>query len=225
MDFEGTQIEGEMIELGALKCLVDENGVPGKPKEGIRFLVKPKNKVGPIVHELTGLSDMKLAKEGIPFAEAMKRFKTYIGGDDDKYIYVAYGNNDLRILEKSARYHPDCDIEFLRTIRKNFFDFSAFFYRYIRDEQGNYYSLANAMKHLGVASEGHFHDAYDDAYNLYLLYRTFAQNPPILKQEYERTIVNSNKVAGPIAKVMRKIMKEGSATREDFEDYVEEALK
>ena len=95
------QIRGEIIQIGAVRMLAD-----GTVADEFQVLVCPKyyKKLNSRVSKLTGLRDARLREEGLPFPEAMRRFRDWIGGE---CIFLTWGFDDITILEDNILLHDD----------------------------------------------------------------------------------------------------------------------
>lgn len=224
MDFEGTQIEGQMIALGAFKCDLYGDGTTKKRYPGITTLVKSKDRVGYYVRQLTGITDWDLSHKGVAFSAAIEQLRRYVGPNPEDYIYCCYGNNDLRIINQSYLIDTDADLEFLRLIKRNFLDYASFLKRFVSDEHNNTISLGNALKMFGVNFVGVAHKPLDDAHNLMLLYDAVLNNHDILMRQFELTLTKSHSMPTPIRKLMDELEKKGQVNKEDFERFIKEAI-
>ncbi len=224
LDLEATQREADMIELGALLSDLDENGIPRSFKQGLRLYVKPSHRVGEVVKRLTGIDDSLVCSKGVPFAEAIETLKSYVGRRAPDCVFVAYGGGDMHILEQSYSFHEDADVHFIRLIKKNYLDFSAFLSRYVKDENGNCLSLKKALDLFGIAFPGRAHDGLDDARGLALLYEAFSKNPPVLFSEYQKSLAHSHKLPEPIRRTFDKLLREGSVDVDDYLLAIKESL-
>lgn len=95
------QIHGEIIQIGAVRLL--DNGTVA---DEFQVLVRPKyyKKLNSRVSKLTGLRDARLREEGLPFPEALKRFRDWIGGE---CIFLTWGFDDITVLEDNILLHDD----------------------------------------------------------------------------------------------------------------------
>ena len=75
IDLEGTQFSHEMIAIGAVKVDLHKDCSVKKIHKGYYTLVLPKNKIGRVVTDLTGLTDAEVKKDGIRFRAAIQNFK------------------------------------------------------------------------------------------------------------------------------------------------------
>lgn len=79
-----------------------------------------------------------LSEEGLLFKEAIIKLEKYCRADANTK-YVSYGNFDMRLLHQSATINNLNDDKFIRSIYKNYFDFSAILIRYVQGKKvGNY---------------------------------------------------------------------------------------
>lgn len=224
-DLEGTQFSHEVIEIGAYSVLLHEDLTVKRVHKPFNCYVKAKNHVGKVVTDLTGITDDKLKKEGLLFPEAISRFHQYMAKYEKKCVFVAFGNQDIKIIENSVYLNGDAGKNFARLIKQNYFDFSAFISNYIKDENGNALSLKNYLKLFKVIFEGQAHDASSDAYNLIELYKAFLREKDLVRNEYEKTLIRARRLPAPIAMMMNRLQEGLTITPADFDRAVEESLK
>ena len=146
LDFEGTQYSHEMIALGAVLATLDRKGNIKRLKPSLKLYVKPKNKVGAYVTNLTGITDEKLKKDGVTFYKALSELRNYCGSAFKKCSFMTFGNHDMRILNQSVAHNLDLNKEVISQFHKNYIDFTVLIGEFIRDDNGNPYSLVNYCK-------------------------------------------------------------------------------
>ena len=90
-------IRGEIIQIGAVR-ITDGQSVADE----FQVLIKPKyyRRLNSRVSKLTGIKDAQLRDSGIPFPEAMKRFRQWCGED---VIFLTWGFDDIGILRENLR--------------------------------------------------------------------------------------------------------------------------
>ncbi len=224
-DLEGTQFSHEMIEIGAYSVLLHDDLTVKNINPPFKCYVKSQEQVGKIVTELTGITDKKLHDEGLLFPKAFSEFERYVRKYEDRCTFIAFGNQDIKIIQNSVYLNGNASISFSRIIKKNYLDFSSFISSYIKDEKGNPYSLTNYLKIFGVPFAGHAHDAASDAYNLIELYKAFLSKKEIVREEYEKTLSRISHLPKPIQAVMNKLQSGESVSPEFFDKAVEDSLK
>ena len=225
IDLEGTQMTHEMIEVGAYKVLLKEDLTVKKVFKPYHAYVLSKHRVGPIVTKLTGITDLKLKKEGIPFRLVLQQLKKYLGKDFDDCLLVSYGSQDAHIILASSENNMDASTDMARSLARRFFDYSEFLGHYLRSEQGNILSLTNALKAFDIEFEGTQHNAQADAYNLFLLFKAFVEHPEKVHSHYKDAIVRLGHMPSPVAKVIRRLSEGKTVTPEDWDALTLEALK
>lgn len=225
LDFEGTQFTHEMIAVGAVLVTLRSNGTIKRIKTPIKRLVKPKNKIGHIVEQLTGLDDVMVAKEGVSFRKALEDIKKYGGLTFKKCCFVAFGNHDLTILNQSIAYNMDYPKEICSMIQKNYIDFASFMNEFIRDDKNNPLSLVHACELFNVPLAGENHDPSVDALNLAHLYDAFLKNKMIVKQKYMTVLPRINHFPEPVVSILNKLNKGENVTPKDYDDYIREYLE
>ena len=225
IDLEGTQVTHEMIEIGAYKVLLKPDFTVKKVFKPYHAYVLAKHRVGPIVTKLTGITDFKLKKEGIPFRLVQQQIQKYLGKDYKDALLVSYGTQDAHIILSSAENNMDASTEEARFLARHFFDLAEFVARFVRDDNGNLYSLSNILKIYGVEFEGTAHNAQADAYNLLLLYKAFIEHPEITAHEYKKTLSRFNHAPLPVLRVVQALNRGESVTPETWDRLIEESLK
>ena len=225
IDLEGTQISHEMIEIGAYKVYLKDDLTIKKTFKPLRYFVKAKGKVGPVVTKLTGITDLQLKKEGITFREAQQKLRKYVGRDWEKCLFVSYGNQDGKIFLSSGERNMDASMPEARFVAHHMFDLCEFIARYARPDNDGVYSLTNCLKTFEVEFEGHAHDALVDAYNLMLLYSAFLDRKDILAREYKKKIAALRHLPLPIRYVCQELSQGNSVTPEEYDALVEKSLE
>ena len=225
IDLEGTQITHEMIEIGAYKDILKDDLTPKKVFKPYHAYVLAKHRVGPIVTKLTGITDMKLKKEGIPFRAVLDGLKKYLGKDHDQALLVSYGAQDAHIILASSENNMDASTDEARFLARHFFDLGDFAARFVRDDAGNMLSLTNALKMFEVPFEGTAHCALDDAYNLFLLYKALLERRDILKNRYKDVLGKQHHLPTPIRTVVNMLTSGETITPEVWDRLVEDSLK
>lgn len=225
LDLEGTQFSHEMIEIGAYKCTLKSDGHFKKIMPGFKSYVRAKEHIGHFVTELTGITEQKLKEEGLPLRVVLQSFKEYVGRDWEKTLFVTFGSHDKKIISESIMHNLDADKNLTSHMIHSNWDFSDWLSRYIRDANGNTYSLTNFLKRFGVEFEGKAHDALVDAYNLAMLYQAVLDHPDILSQEFKSTLVLKNShYPLPIRNLIAKLNRGESVTPEDFDAEIKDFL-
>ena len=125
----------------------------------------------------------------------------------------------------SSENNMDASTEEARFVARHFFDLAAFIGQFVRADDGNIYSLTNALKLYGIEFEGTAHSALADAYNLLLLYQGFLANQEVTLRNYMKLLGNTGHLPGPVASVIRALTKGDTVTPEDFRKAAEESLK
>ena len=225
VDLEGTQTTHEMIEIGAYKVILRDDLTVKKIFKPYHAYVLAKHRVGPIVTKLTGITDLKLKKDGIPFRSVQQQLKKYLGKDYNRCLLVSYGSQDAHIILSSAENNMDASTDEARFLSRHFFDLAEFIARYVRDDNGNLYSLTNALKIYGVSFEGTAHSALADAYNLLLLYKAFVEHPEITAGEYKKLLAHYSHGPLPVLRMVQAINRGETVSPQDWDRLIFEALK
>ena len=147
------KIRGEVIQIGAVR-LTDRQIVGDE----FQVLIKPKlyRKLNKKVSSLTGIKDAQLAQYGVPFPEAMERFREWCGED---CVFLTWGFDDIGILKENMALHG---------INGDWVDrwYNAqMIYNAQTDGATAQKALKTAMQMSGVEASRPAHDALGDAYH------------------------------------------------------------
>lgn len=225
LDLEGTQYSHEIIEIGAIKTYINPDCTIRRQFKEFHSFIKPKEKVGKYVTELTGITDEQLTKEGIPFPQAINAFKKYLGKDFKGCLFLTYGSSDAAMFHYSILANKDYEGTDAKWIAKRCFDFSSFLKTYITSQNGECLSLVNILNVFNSPFEGHHHGAVADAKNLQILYKLFLSHPEIVEAEYKKTLSRKNNYPGPVQKVMNALRAGKTVTPELYDEIIKETLK
>lgn len=147
------EIHGEIIQIGAVR--VTESG---RVADEFQVLVRPKyfRKLNSRVSKLTGLRDATLREQGLPFLEAIARFREWIGG---KCIFLTWGFDDIRILQDNLLlYDEEPDWLF------HWYNVQMMFNAQTGSGSSQK-ALSRAMELMGIKPSRPAHDALGDAYH------------------------------------------------------------
>ena len=86
-------IRGEIVQIGAVRVREDQQ-LAGE----FQILIRPKyfKKMNSKISKLTGIKDARLRAEGVPFPEAMARFRAWCGED---CVFLTWGFDDIAVLK------------------------------------------------------------------------------------------------------------------------------
>lgn len=225
LDLEGTQFSHEIIALGAVKAIINEDGTLKKIYPGFKLYITAKNSVGKVVEEMTGITDSFLKTSGISFDEALPQFKKYVGSNFSKTKFVVFGTHDLRILRQSLIYTPEADHNLVKTIIKNNLDLNALISEFIKDENNNTLSLVNLCKFFNIPPLEPAHDPLNDALMLSYLYSAMLKEKELIKESYTNVILNAKGVPNPVRRLIHKLRSGESVTKDDLMTFVEEEIE
>ena len=93
-------IRGEIIQIGAVR-VSEEQFV----QDEFQIMVKPKyyRHLNRRVSKLTGIKEARLRDEGVPFPEAIEKFREWCGDD---VVFLTWGFDDIGILRENLRLFP-----------------------------------------------------------------------------------------------------------------------
>lgn len=224
LDFEGTQFSHEMIAIGAVLATLDRKGCIKREKEAFKIYVRPKNKVGNYVVNLTHITDELLAKEGVSFYKAMNALRNYLGSAFKKCSFMTFGNHDYRIISQSVSYNLDTPKDIVSQIQHNYIDFNVVISEFSRDEHNNPYSLLNYCKIFNVPEVGEAHDPSYDAINLAHLYNAFVSSPDIVLNEYLKLLSKPHHLPLPIEEAVKALATGQDYTAEEFKEVAKKYI-
>lgn len=224
LDFEGTQFSHEMIAVGCVKVQLHRDMTVKRFYPGYHSYVIAKNRVGRIITDLTGISE-SMMKSGQPFRVVLNEIKTYLGRDYEKCLFVTFGSHDITILNSSLQHNLDAPREIGRAIARRHLDFDEFISQYVRDENGNTYSLVNMLKIFNVDFKGTPHDPLADALNLAYLYDAIAKDKTVLAEEYAKVLARGRHLPLPLQLLVQKLNAGKAVTPDDFHAYIKKAIE
>lgn len=224
-DLEATQESKEVIAIGAIKVNLDaKNFIKSKDKTGFKKYVLSNGPIGKYVENLTHINQDYLNKNGIKYTEMLDKLEKYIGKNIDDFLFVSYGNFDIKLLYFELEKTNNYKIDFIKKISKNYLDFSEFVSKFIKDNNGNKCSLIEAIVNLNGTPYKNEHDPLIDTKNLILLFDLFSKNKSIIAFEYKKVLSNYGKYPRPIANIIKKLNANQNVTPTDFEQYINDEL-
>ena len=151
------QIRGEIIQIGAVRVTEDEQVL-----DEFQVLVKPKfyRSLNRRVSKLTGIKESRLKAEGIPFAEAIERFRAWCGED---IVFLTWGFDDITILRENLQLHQ-LSWDWVDRWYNVQMMFNA-----QTDGSTSQKALKTAMEIFGIEATRPAHDALGDAYHTALI--------------------------------------------------------
>ena len=225
VDFEGTQLEHEIIAIGAVIASVDDQGHIVAPYKEIKLMVKPKHKVGKVITNLTGITDSMLV-DADSFDLAINKLKDFLledGESIENTKFVCFGEQDRLMMKVSAYLTNTYDtISFFKLFSHNYIDFSAFLTKYITDKNGAKLSLVNFLHFFDENTHGVSHDPLNDAYDLLTLYKCFYTKVDYVKKGYADTLLKQMPVPSILKPSVNKILKGRNVKHSDFLKDVDE---
>ncbi len=150
-------IRGEIIQIGAI--MMNEEQIL---EDEFQILIKPKyfRRLNRRVSKLTGIKENQLRDEGVPFPEAMERFRSWCGED---IIFLTWGFDDISILRENLQLHG-LDAAWIEHWYNAQMIFNA-----QTDGSNSQKALKTAMEIFGIEPSLPAHDALGDAYHTALI--------------------------------------------------------
>lgn len=151
------QIRGEIIQIGAVR-LTEDSSVTDE----FQVMVKPKfyRHLNRRVSKLTGIKETRLRDEGIPFPEAVERFRQWCG---ENIVFLTWGFDDIGILRENLRLYA---LEEGWTER---WYNAQMVFNAQTDGSNSQKALKTAMEIFGIEASRPAHDALGDAYHTALI--------------------------------------------------------
>ena len=151
------QIRGEIIQIGAVR--VTENR---QVADEFQVLIKPKyyRRLNRRVSKLTGIKESQLREEGLPFPEAMERFRSWCGED---ITFLTWGFDDITILRENLQLFALEDGWISRWYN------AQMIFNAQTDGSNAQKALKTAMEIFGIEATRPAHDALGDAYHTALI--------------------------------------------------------
>ena len=151
------QIRGEIIQIGAVRLTES-----GQVADEFQIMIKPKyyRHLNRRVSKLTGIKESRLREEGVPFPEAMERFKSWCGED---IIFLTWGFDDIGILRENMQLFN------LPTDWTGRWYNAQMIFNAQTDGSNAQKALKTAMEIFGIEATRPAHDALGDAYHTALI--------------------------------------------------------
>ena len=150
-------IRGEIIQIGAVRVTEDQ-----QVADEFQVLIKSKyyRRLNRRVSKLTGIKESQLREEGIPFPEAMDRFRSWCGED---IIILTWGFDDITILRENLRLYGLDEAWTSRWYN------AQMIFNAQTDGSNAQKALKTAMEIFGIEATRPAHDALGDAYHTALI--------------------------------------------------------
>ena len=155
---------GETISIGAVKYNINTEEI-----QDFYSVIRPtfNNIMSAKILELT-----KLLQDEVNGAKSFK--EVFLDVDrwvnEEKCIFISWGSDDIRVL-LGDNDRNGYNLDIINTIKINFIDFQSE-YGY-RRKSSQAISLKNALAQYNIEFEGCQHNALDDAYNLFRVYKQY----------------------------------------------------
>lgn len=155
---------GETISIGAIKFNMNTLEI-----DEFYSVIRPtfNNIMSSKIIELTNLlqEEVNGAKS---FKEVLLSLEDWI--KTDKCIFISWGPDDIRVLIGDND-RNEYNLDIINTIKTNFIDFQSEYGLHRESKQA--ISLKNALGYYNIEFKGSQHNALDDAYNLFRVYKEY----------------------------------------------------
>ena len=150
------QIRGEIIQIGAVRIR------DGEVADEFQIMIRPKyyRHLNRRVSKLTGIKEARLKAEGIPFPEAMEKFRGWCG---DQIVFLTWGFDDIAILRENLQLFG------LDTDWTNRWYNAQMIFNAQTDGSNAQKALKTAMEIFGIEPSRPAHDALGDAFHTALI--------------------------------------------------------
>jgi len=218
LDLEGTQFSHEIIAIGAVKVSVNEKGNIINIEKAKKFkqYVKPLGQIGKFVSNMTSITEDILREQGVTLEQTFKDFKDFVRKPFNECAFIVFGSNDVKMIVDSISYSKPVNDEIGYNICKNSIDYLAFCSQYIKDDNGNNYSLVNYLKVFNIEPYGVSHDPLNDSIDLMNLYNALDTQKDILLNEYIKVLQKQRLFPAPIKKIINDLIEGKNVTADDF---------
>ena len=150
-------IRGEIIQIGAVRVSEDQ-----KVADEFQIMIKPKyyRHLNRRVSKLTGIKESRLREEGVPYPEAMERFRQWCGED---IVFLTWGFDDIAILRENLRLYG------LNEDWTEKWYNAQMIFNAQTDGSSSQKALKTAMEIFEIEATRPAHDALGDAYHTALI--------------------------------------------------------
>lgn len=157
----------EAISIGAVKYNLKDESI-----DKFHSFIKPRNNIilSRFCMELTNITQDQIDRAE-DFKTVMVDFGNWIG--QEKSIFVSWGPADITVVKNDNK-RNGFRLQIVNQMRKNYIDFQKeFSSKYSKSH--NVMSLTNALLVFNKEFEGIKHNALDDAYNLFRVYKHYKE--------------------------------------------------
>lgn len=149
---QGEQVS-EIIEIGA--CML--NMSTGLPERKASYLIRPRlSTISKFCTELTTITPELIKQEGIPFPDAINKFKKEFG--PSQRTWASWGYYDKAEIERECRRHS---IKY--PMGRNHINAKNLYA--LKHGLNKELGMVKALEHAGIKLEGTHHRGADDAWN------------------------------------------------------------
>lgn len=150
-------LRGEIVQIGAVRLLEDQ-----RIADEFQILIQPKyfKKMNRKVSSLTGIKDSILRAQGVPFVEAIARFRAWCGED---CVFLTWGFDDIVILKENLSLYALND-----NWPEQWYNAQLIFNAQT-DGGTSQRALKTAMELMNITPSRPAHDALGDAYHTALI--------------------------------------------------------
>lgn len=217
-DFESTGFSHQAIALGtiAYSPLCEDSLSLGKKAFSFRRLIRPKEKIGPVVESLTGLSDELVQREGLPLGTVLKEWIDLLRPFSNK-LFLSYSGMDLAILSNSIG-DSLMEEQFYAHVKNNYLDFKKYLDRFLCDEHGQSLSLLSLAKRFSVTLEGTPHDPLTESLTLAGVYENVVSDEEQFLRECLLDYPNNRHLSFLERKLILEVARGKTLTFEQFKE-------
>ncbi len=151
----------EIIQIGAIKLDKNFNII-----DKFNSYIKPNlyKKIHPFVSKITGIT-LDTVKKAPNFNEVYNNFLDFLG--DDEIVFGIWGGTDIKELFRNISYNKlDCN-----KLSNKYINIQNYASTFLKNPSGKSIGLQNAITLLNVEQNKNYHDAFNDAYYTYEIFR------------------------------------------------------
>lgn len=150
-------LRGEIVQIGAVRVTGAQ-----EVADEFQILIRPKyfKKMNRKVSSLTGIKDALLRDSGVPFPEAIARFRAWCG---EECTFLTWGFDDIAVMKENLALYALEDGWTQRWYN------AQLIYNAQTDGASSQRALKTALEQMGIAPSRPAHDALGDAYHTALI--------------------------------------------------------
>lgn len=223
-DFEGTQFTHKAIALGLLLVPKKEGELFSTTKPlSYSCYLKTKDRIGPLVQKMTGITPDLLKEKGIPFSDMLTQVRALLTPYQHP-LFLSYGKNDTEMVSRSINYqHPE-EVQERAYLLRHYFDVENYLARYIVGKDGMPLSVGRLLEFFQIPAEGKLHDPLADSKALLSIYRAFVSDEAKTIDRVLSCYPDNRTLLKPAKELANLLLSQGSVSVDDLRKEIGKAL-